>query len=92
MFFPYKVQPDPAILLCGNLEQKGLASPVPSRVIFEEKPLSPLSVVVKQLGLRHPVSHGRAWTLGRRGWRGEVRICSDEKGGWGGLPQRLDEL
>ena len=44
----------PAILPSANLEQQGLASPVPSRVIFEEKPLS---VVVEELGTQHPVSH-----------------------------------
>jgi hypothetical protein len=61
----------PAILPSANLEQQGLAPPVPSRVIFEEKPLSPVSVVVEDLGKRHPASHGEGVDSGLERLEGE---------------------
>ena len=40
-----------------------MVSQVPSRVIIEKKPLSPVSVVVEDLGTWHPVSNGEGVDL-----------------------------
>ena len=50
-FSPTRSQRAPAILPSANLEQQGLAPPVLSRGIFEEKPLSPVLVVMEELGM-----------------------------------------
>ena len=60
-----------------------MASPVPSRVIFEEKPLSPVLVVVEELGTRHPVSHGEGIDPGLERLEGEKCEFVQMKGGEG---------